>query len=87
MNKLHIACPLTTFHDNEAFEAVGLRTPYFISKPDEMQEESPVKKDNKKLRQMKSAVSISSGSSLKKDKKNAAKKESAEGKNLQEVTT
>lgn len=86
MNKLRIACPLTTFHENEAFEAAGFIDSYFIPKENEILREDSIR--NTKKGRQKSAESVTSRSSTKKDKKigGGVKKGQIEGKNLQEVT-
>lgn len=87
VNKLHIACPLTTFNENEAFEAAGLKSSYFIPKQEEIFQEEVLKKDRKTRE--KSPDSASSKSSSQKGKKGGGEKrvQSSVGKNLQEVST
>lgn len=66
MNKLHVACPLTTFHEIEALEAAGLKASNLLPKQEELPVDEPPKKD-KKARD-KSAESKSSKASSKKGK-------------------
>lgn len=81
VNKLHIACPLTTFQEVEAFEAAALKSSFFMPKQEEVVQEEAPKKDKKRD---KSVDSKSSKGSSKKSKKGGAGGD-GEMKNLKEV--
>lgn len=83
VTKIHVACPLTTYHELEALEAAGLKNSYFMPKQVEVVEE---KAGKGKKERGKSAESKSSKSSAKSSKGSKKKGGKAEGpKDLKEV--